>query len=70
MAKKKKIVTELTDVDFVEFLSLGYTVADISKETGLGKRTLEARLVRIRDKSSSKNSPHVVGNYFRKKLIK
>lgn len=64
MANKK-----LTDAEIVDMLSKGFKVSEISKEIGVNIRTLEARLIRIRDKSSSTNVAHLVGNYFRKKLI-
>lgn len=67
MANDKKV---LTDIAFVGYLSNGKTVKDISEITKIGIRTLEARLVRIRDKVNAENQPHVVGEYFRKKLIK
>ena len=73
MAKKKKGVTtpkEITDIDIVDMLSRGVKVSEISKDIGVNIRTLEARLIRIRDKSLSINAAHLVGNYFRNKLIK
>ena len=73
MAKKKKGVTtpkEITDIDIVDMLSRGVKVSEISKELGVNIRTLEAGVIRIRDRRSSTNVAHLVGNYFRKKLIK
>ena len=67
MANDKKV---LTDIAFVRYLSNGKTVKDISEITKIGIRTLEARLVRIRKQMKAKNQPHIVGEYFRKKLIK
>ncbi len=48
MANKK-----LTDAEIVYMLSKGFKVADISNEMGINIRTLDARLVRIREKSKS-----------------
>lgn len=53
----------------VQMLSLGYTVKDIADEMGINVRTLEARLVRIKDKNGATNIPHLVANFLRSKNI-
>jgi len=71
MAKKKNAaLKEVPDAQIVQMLSEGYIGSEIANEMGVNLRTLEARLTRIRDRSLSKNVAHLVGNYFRNKLIK
>jgi len=70
MAKKKNPLNEVTDAEIVQMLSEGIIGSEIAKKLGVNLRTLEARLTRIRDKALATNAPHLVGNYFRKKLIK
>jgi DNA-binding CsgD family transcriptional regulator len=60
----------MKDKDIVKKLSDGYTAKDIADEFSINVRTLEAKLIRLRDKSGSKNTTHMVANYLRKKLIK
>ncbi len=69
---KKKVVEKppVTDIEIVQMLSEGIIGSEIANRIGMNIRTLEARLTRIRDKSNSTNVAHLVGNYFRKKLIK
>ena len=68
--KKDNPLKEVTDAEIVQMLSEGIIGSEIAFKLGVNLRTLEARLTRIRDKSLSKNVAHLVGNYFRKKLIK
>lgn len=70
MAKLKEQKKGFTDADIVQMLSVGMTGYQIAEKTKINIRTLEARLTRIRDKSNSTNVAHLVGNYFRNKLIK
>lgn len=53
----------------VEFLSTGYSVPEIADVMELGVRTLEARLVRMRDKCNARNNTHLVAKYLRDGLI-
>ena len=69
MAKDNPL-KQVTDAEIVQMLSEGIIGSEIATKLGVNLRTLEARLTRIRDKSSSTNVAHLVGNYFRKKLIK
>ncbi len=54
----------------VQMLSIGYTVREIADELGINVRTLEARLVRLKDKANAKNIHHLVAIYLRAKKIK
>jgi len=57
------------EIKIVQMLSLGYTVKDIADDMGINVRTLEARLVRIKDKNGATNIPHLVANFLRSKKI-
>jgi DNA-binding CsgD family transcriptional regulator len=61
---------ELENDKLVEFLSNGYSIAEISVLTGVNNRTLEARLIKLKSITGSKNTPHLVANYLRKGIIK
>lgn len=61
---------EFDNNNVVQLLAKGYTVPEISTEFGINVRTLEAKLVRLRDKSSSANNTNLVYNYMKKGLIK
>lgn len=54
----------------VQMLSNGYTVKEIAIATGMNIRTLEAKLVRVKDQNGAKNIHHLVANFLRKKKIK
>ena len=69
MAKENPL-KKVTDAEIVQMLSEGIIGSEIANKLGVNLRTLEARLTRIRDKALAKNAPHLVGNYFRKQLIK
>ena len=60
----------MTDIQIVKMLSNGYTVKEIAEKEETNIRSMEARLIRIKDKSNAENIPHLVANYLRKGLIK
>lgn len=60
----------MKDEQIVSLISIGYTIPEIASAAKINKRTLEARLIRLRDKSGSLNLAHLVANYLRKGLIK
>jgi len=63
-------IAVMEDTTIVKLISHGYTIQEIADKENINRRTLEARLIRIRDKSGSVNLAHLVANYFRKGLIK
>ena len=60
----------MTDTQIVKMLSNGYTVREIATKEETNLRTMEARIIRIKDKALADNLPHLVANYFREGLIK
>jgi len=61
---------EITDTQIVKMLSNGHTVKEIADKAEMNIRSMEAKLIRIRDRSNSLNAAHLVANYLRKGLIK
>lgn len=55
--------------DIVKMLSEGKKPAEIGSKLNLAKRTIESYIDRIKDSHMAENSPHLVGIFFRKKLI-
>lgn len=64
MAKKP------TNEEIVLHLSNGLTVSKIADKLKMNPRSLEARLVRLKDKNGCLNSPQLVAFFLRNKLIK
>jgi DNA-binding CsgD family transcriptional regulator len=61
---------QMTDAQIVKMLSNGHTVKEIADKAEMNIRSMEAKLIRIRDRSNSLNAAHLVANYLRKGLIK
>lgn len=61
---------QMTDTQIVKMLSNGHTVKEIADKAEMNIRSMEAKLIRIRDRSNSLNAAHLVANYLRKGLIK
>lgn len=59
----------LTNLRLIQYLSDGFTVSEISEETGVNRRTIEKRILILKRATMSKNSIHLVANYLRKQLI-
>ena len=59
----------ITNAEIVTHLSNGLTKDEIVKETGINKKTLNSRLVKLKKQSLSKTITHLVANYLRKKII-
>ena len=68
--KKFQVVLSEVDVKMVEYISNGYTFAEISTSLKINKRTLEARLNRIRDQFECVNVTQLSCEFIRKGLIK
>lgn len=62
-----KITTQ--DVDAVRMLSNGKTVSQIAEDLGLNRRTLEARLDRLRKSLSCDTGAQLACFFLRNKLI-
>lgn len=59
----------VTNAEIITYLSNGYKIEEIVIETGINRRTLESRLMKLKKQSLSKTVPHLVANYLRKQLI-
>ena len=57
------------EVDFVKMLSDGYSRKEISVKYKLSIRTIDAAIDRVKVKTGSKTMAHLVGLFFRNKLI-
>lgn len=60
----------MTDCELVQMLSDGYRVIEISVEKSINKRTLEKRILVLRERCVCKTVTHLVANYLRRGLIK
>ena len=60
----------MTDEQLIKELSTGLTVKEIADNFSINNRTLEARLVRLKDKNSCKNNTALVAFFLRNNLIK
>lgn len=59
----------LTNSKLVEYLSNGYTIPEISKETGMNIKTLEKRILFLRRDAKCATVAHLVSNFMRRKII-
>lgn len=59
----------MTDVELVKRLADGNTIIEISKSSGINRRTLEKRIVVLRERCLCNTVAQLVAVYFRKKLI-
>lgn len=58
------------EIKYVEMLSLGKNVGDISREVGVNKRTLEFHLNKMRYQLGCNNLTHLVAKFIREGIIK
>jgi DNA-binding NarL/FixJ family response regulator len=57
------------ETKIIRMLAEGYTVAEIAEQSSLNVRTLEAKLVRLRDKCGAHNNTHLACKYIYNGLI-
>ena len=63
------IFTTMTDCELLQMLADGYTVIKIAKEKEINRRTLEKRIIILRDRCNAKTVTELVVKYFRLNLI-
>ncbi len=61
--------TTMTDCEILQMLANGYTVIQVSNEKNINRRTLEKRIIILRDRCNAKTVTELVAKYFRLKLI-
>lgn len=59
----------MTDIELVSLISHGHTIKEISKESKFDRRTLEKRVLTLRQKLNCATVSQLVATYFRKRLI-
>jgi DNA-binding NarL/FixJ family response regulator len=59
----------MTDCELLQMLANGYTVVQISTEKNINRRTLEKRIIILRDRCCAKTVTELVAKYFRLNLI-
>lgn len=59
----------MTNAQIVQRLADGYVVREISAESGINRRTLEERIMNLRNQCLCKTVAQLVANYLRRKLI-
>ena len=59
----------MTNIEIVQFLANGYTVAEIAKEQNLSKYALAKKINELRVRCQCETYGHLIAEYFRKKLI-
>lgn len=68
--KKNDLVVSEEDVRTIDYLSNGYTISEASKWLCVNKRTLEARINRLRVHFQCVNVTQLTCEFIRKGLIK
>lgn len=68
--KKKPFELSQRDIAVVKMLSLGNSSKGISKAGNISNRTVESIIATLKHEFKCKNTPHLVGVFFRKDLIK
>ncbi len=63
------IFTTMTDCELLQMLADGYTVIKIANEKEINRRTLEKRIIILRDRCNAKTVTELVAKYFRLSLI-
>lgn len=58
------------DIELVQQLANGFRAAIIARDWGISRRTIEARLDKLRAKTGCNSLPELVAVFFRNKLIK
>jgi len=59
----------MTDCELLQMLADGYTVIQVAKDKNVNRRTLEKRIITLRDRCEAKTVTELVAKYFRLKLI-
>jgi len=59
----------MSNIEIVQHLSDGMTVKEIAALENMNRRTLEAKIKVLKERSLSKTTTHLVSNYFRKQMI-
>lgn len=67
--KKIGNFTTMTNCELIQMLSDGYTIVEISKKKNLNRRTLEKRVIVLRERCLCKTVGQLIANYIRKNLI-
>lgn len=70
IAEIKGKFTPMTNSQLVQYLADGYTVSEIADEEKVSRRTLEKRILNLRNECLCKTVAQLVANYLRRKLIK
>ena len=59
----------MSNFELVQYLADGYTIPQISQQTNIKIKTLEAKIAILKVRAFSKTSAHLVATYLRKELI-
>lgn len=61
--------TDNTDTEILKLLAEGLTAKEIAEKLSISKRTVEARILRMKERSSTKTSTHLVSFAYLKGLL-
>lgn len=59
----------MNNSEIVQYLANGYKVREIAEIANINRRTLEDRILDLRERHLCKTVTHLVANYLRKKMI-
>lgn len=60
----------MSNAQIIQKISDGYTIREIAVEASVNRRTLEDRILRLREMCNCKTVSHLVANYMRRGLIR
>lgn len=63
-----RVITE-KEAQIVKLLSEGMSATNTAIKLGMNRRTMEATIQRLKNKTDTKTMPHLIATFIRKKLI-
>lgn len=59
----------MTDIELIQLLANGFKVSEIAKDNNISSRTLEKRIIVLRDRVGCKTYTHLVAKYVSRNLV-